>query len=90
MHTIMVLLGGAVLLLAFALGGMLAGGRAGVARAALAFLPAWLLVALGNMYVGVAHAGYTVAAEAPILVVIFGLPAAIALAVWALIRRWMA
>ena len=84
MHTVMVLLAGAVLLAVFAGAGALAGGRSGVARAALAFLPAWLLAALANMYVGVVHAGYSVAAEAPILVAIFGIPAA---AAWAL-RVW--
>lgn len=84
MHSVMMLAGGAGLLLAFALGGAISGGRAGVARAAVAFLPAWLLVALGNMYVGVVHAGYSVAAEAPILLGIFGLPAA---AAWA-VRHW--
>lgn len=40
------------------------------------FLAAWLLLAGFNMWVGVARAGYSVAEELPIFLVIFGLPAA--------------
>ena len=43
------------------------------------FGPVWAGVALVNMWVGVTRAGYSVAQEAPILVVVFGVPAALAL-----------
>jgi hypothetical protein len=55
-------------------------------RAALWFLPGWLLVAAINMWIGVSRAGYSVAAEAPIFLVVFAVPAAVAL----LARRMLA
>lgn len=40
------------------------------------------------MWVGVAHAGYSVREEAPILLIVFALPAAVAaLAAWQLARH---
>jgi hypothetical protein len=83
MHTIMVIAGGLVLLGLFLLVGRLAGGKA--ARAALWFLPVWLLAAAVNMWIGVSRAGYSVAAEAPIFLVVFAVPAAVVLLV-----RWLA
>lgn len=50
--------------------------------AARIFLPLWLLVAVVNLWIGVAHAGYSVAEEMPILLVLFGVPAAVAAAAW--------
>lgn len=47
--------------------------------AAKYFIPAWLGVALVNMWVGVHKAGYTVAQELPILLLNFAVPAALAL-----------
>jgi hypothetical protein len=35
----------------------------------------WLIIAGANMWVGVARAGYSVADELPIFLLIFGLPA---------------
>ena len=58
-----------------------------LAVAAKAFIPVWLTIALVNLWIGVQHAGYTVLEELPILVVIFGIPAAAAVAV---IRRYLA
>jgi hypothetical protein len=84
MHTIMVIAGGLVLLGLFLLVGRLAGGQ--VARTALWFLPVWLVAAAVNMWIGVTHAGYSVAAEAPIFLVVFAVPAATAL----LARRMLA
>ena len=52
------------------------------ARAALVFLPVWLVVAGLNMWVGVAKAGYSVSEEAPIAALIFAIPALCALALW--------
>lgn len=76
MHTAMVIAGGLVLLALMAGGGSLLG--LSRRRAAIWFIPVWLVCALVNLTVGVMHAGYTVAQEAPILVVVFGVPAAIA------------
>jgi hypothetical protein len=46
------------------------------------FLILWAVGAALNMYIGVAHAGYSIAEEAPIFLIIFGIPAALAL-LWA-------
>jgi len=51
-----------------------------------AFVLLWLVVAAFNMWVGVAQAGYSVAEEAPILLLLFGVPAAAALLIkWKLL-----
>ena len=44
------------------------------------FLTLWLAVTAANMWVGVSRAGYSVAEELPILFLLFGVPAAIAIA----------
>ncbi|MDP9919099.1 hypothetical protein J2W24_004768 [Variovorax boronicumulans] len=84
MHVLMVMVGGLVLLGVFALFGWLWGANvAGMALAAKVFVPAWLLVAGANMWVGVAHAGYSAREEFPILLLIFAVPAVTAgIAVW--------
>lgn len=79
MHTIMVLAGGFLLLGACVLLGRLVGGSETMAKGAIAFLPLWLIAASVNMWVGVAKAGYSAKEELPIFIVIFGLPAAMAL-----------
>jgi hypothetical protein len=82
MHTLAVVAAGvAVLLVGLSVGWMLGGG-AGVALAALAFVPLWLVAAGVNMYMGVRRAGYSVADEAPIFALVFAIPAAAALAAW--------
>ncbi len=88
MHMLQVIAGGAVLLGLFALFGKLWGGDlAGVALGAKAFLPVWAAVALVNMWVGVTRAGYTVAQELPILLVVFAVLAGLAAAgIWYLAR----
>lgn len=88
MHMAMVIGGGVVLLGLFLHFGRLWGGTdADLALAAKAFIPVWLAVALVNMWVGVARAGYSVRDEAPILLVVFAVPAAIAgIAIWRLVR----
>lgn len=48
------------------------------AVATAAYLALWLAIAGANMWVGVAKAGYSVAEELPIFLLIFGLPAAVA------------
>ena len=84
MHMILVMLTGLLLLAVFALLGKLwSADAASIALAAKYFIPAWLGVALVNMWVGVHKAGYTVAQELPILLVNFAVPAALALGlVW--------
>ncbi|MCZ2441118.1 MAG: hypothetical protein LC119_13245 [Burkholderiales bacterium] len=88
MHVAMVIGGGLVLLGVFVLFGWLWGASAaGMALAAKVFVPAWLAVALVNMWVGVSHAGYSVRQEAPILVLVFLVPALLAGALaWQLSR----
>jgi len=51
--------------------------------ATVLFLVLWLVIAAANMWVGVAKAGYSVAAELPIFALIFAVPAAVAVLV-----RW--
>ena len=76
MHTLMVISAGFILLTVFVFGSRLLGvtGR----RAAQAFALVWLLCAAVNMYVGVVSAGYPVAQEFPIFLVVFVIPAAAA------------
>lgn len=81
MHTAMTILGGLLLLAVFLIFGWLWGGPGGVAAAARLFLPAWAAVAVANLWVGVARAGYSVAQELPILAVNLAAPAAAALLV---------
>ncbi len=47
------------------------------------FIAFWLAATAFNLWVGVTHAGYSVREELPIMLVLFAVPAAIALAV-----RW--
>lgn len=80
----MIILGG-LGLLGFCLvaGRYLIGSSIGtMVTAARIFILIWLALAAYNMYVGVAHAGYSVAEELPILLVIFVIPAAVAGLVW--------
>jgi hypothetical protein len=88
MHVLMVIGGGLVLLGVFVLFGWLWGGNAaGMALAAKLFVPAWLLVAGVNMWVGVSYAGYSVRQESPILLLVFAVPAiAAGIALWQLSR----
>jgi hypothetical protein len=46
-----------------------------VAFAVRLFLPLWFAGALINLWIGVSRAGYTVMQEAPIFLVVFGVPA---------------
>jgi hypothetical protein len=79
LHTIEVLALGFVLLGAFLLIGRTSGSGA---KAALYFLPVWLIAAAINLWLGVAKAGYSVRDEAPIFLLIFAIPAAVALLLW--------
>jgi hypothetical protein len=76
----MVIAGGLLLLGLFLLVGRWAPpGLAGMARL---FIPVWFVCAAINMWVGVSRAGYSVAEELPIFMLIFAIPAAIAGLVW--------
>lgn len=80
MRTALIILSG---LLAWAICVLLArrlgkpGGTA-VAEATLAFVTVWFLVAATNMWIGMTRAGYTLAEELPVFLIIFGIPAAVA------------
>jgi hypothetical protein len=79
MHMSLVIVAGFLLLSVFLLFGWLWGASAeGVAQAARCFLPAWAIMAVANMWVGVTRAGYTVGQELPILTVVFLVPAVVA------------
>lgn len=84
MRSMLIILGGLLLLGVFVLvGRKFAGADAGSMVAAVKiFLPIWLAAALVNMWIGVARAGYSVVEEFPIFLVIFAVPAAVALFVW--------
>ena len=85
MRTAMFLLAGALLLAAaMILGRLFASNFPGAtAIATIAFIAIWLILAGANMWVGVAKAGYSVAEELPIFLLLFGVPAlAAALLKW--------
>jgi len=82
MHTLKVIAIGFAVLIACGAGGYFTAGTPGLSRAALIFLPVWAVGAGINMYLGVKRAGYSVADEAPIFLLVFAVPAAIALAAW--------
>ena len=84
MHTVKVVTAGLLLLALFVLCGYFFGnGSAGAAKAALWFVFVWLLLAVGNMLVGVVSAGYGVLDELPIFLIVFAVPSGLAL----LLRR---
>ncbi len=89
-HTLKMIAGGLLLLGLFVLAARFvhaASPMAGMAAAARWFVPIWLIGAAINMWVGVAKAGYSVAEEAPIFLVVFAVPAAVAILVaWSLSR----
>ncbi len=82
MHTIKVLAAGFALLVACLLFGRSLGQPGtGLVLGAKLFVPLWLVGAAINMWIGVSRAGYSVADEAPVFLLVFGLPAAVALLV---------
>ena len=83
MHTAIVVGVGLAVLAACLLVGKLVGGPGALQTAALVFLPLWFVGAAINMAIGVRRAGYTVMEEAPVFLVVFGVPAVVALLV-----RW--
>lgn len=81
MRTALFLLSGLLLLAAFLLLGKLFSTNYSAATlvATVAYVALWFIVAGANMWVGVAKAGYSVTEELPIFLLIFGLPAAVAI-----------
>ncbi len=82
MHTVIVIAVGLLLLGACSVLGRLVGGTDAMHKAFLVFLPLWLVGAGVNMYIGVKRAGYSVADEAPIFLVVFAVPALVAVGLW--------
>jgi hypothetical protein len=82
MRTMIIILGGLLLLGLALLAARWLGGSGPMVTAAKVFLPIWLVVALVNMWIGVAQAGYSVTEELPIFLLIFVVPAAGAVFVW--------
>jgi hypothetical protein len=83
MHTVKIILAGlAVLALCLAVGRGLDGSSVGLARGSLVFIPLWLIAAGVNLWVGVSKAGYSVADEAPVFLLVFAVPAAVATVAW--------
>lgn len=82
MHTLIFVVTGLVVLGACLLAGHTLDGVSGAARAALVFVPLWFVGAAINLLIGVNSAGYSVADEAPIFLLIFAIPAAVAVLIW--------
>jgi hypothetical protein len=51
-------------------------------KAAIYFLPVWLIATAVNLWYGVTQAGYSVKDEAPIFLLVFAVPAIMALLAW--------
>jgi len=77
MHTVMVIGGGLALLGLAALVGKST--RLGAGKALLWFIPVWLACAAINMWIGVSRAGYSIAQELPIFLLVFAAPTIAAL-----------
>lgn len=82
MHTVIVIAIGFLVLGLCLLLGQTLGGAPGTARGALCFVPVWFFGAAINMYIGVKGAGYPVSEETPVFLVVFAIPAAVAILAW--------
>jgi hypothetical protein len=83
MHTLKVMFGGFILLAVCLLLGRWIDGTAAtvVATAIKCFLALWLVATLLNMWVGVKKAGYSVKDEAPVALLVFAVPAIVAIVI---------
>lgn len=88
MRTALILAGGFVLWgICLAAAKLLAGGaKPAYTTATVVFVVLWFAAAAANMWIGVARAGYSFREELPIFLLIFLVPAVVALVV----RRWLA
>jgi hypothetical protein len=84
MHTLKVIFGGFLLLGVCLLLGRWIGGAAVTvfATAIKYFLVLWLVATLVNMWVGVRKAGYSIKDEAPVALLVFAVPAIVAIVIW--------
>ena len=84
MHTVYVIAAGLLLLGLFALSARGLSDPTGMRRRRLllGFIPAWFACAAYNMWVGVSQAGYSIGDELPIFLVVFAVPAMLALWLW--------
>ena len=82
MHTLIVIGVGFLLLAVCLVLGGVAGGNPALPRAALVFIPLWVVGAAVNMAIGVKRAGYTVAEELPVFLLVFAVPSLVALSLW--------
>ena len=88
MRTLLFLIAGTMLLAAFLLlAKLFSASVADAPRVALiSFVVVWLVISGLNMWIGVTRAGYSIAEELPIFLLIFGVPAvAAALLKWRLL-----
>lgn len=81
MRTVIILAVGLGMLAILIAGARWFGSNVATATAAAikAFIALWFFAAAINLWIGVSQAGYSVLEELPIFLVIFGLPASIAL-----------
>jgi hypothetical protein len=82
MRSVIIIVGGLVLLAVVSLVGWRMGGPHSALTAVKLFIPGWFILAMVNMWLGVSHAGYSVGEELPIFAVIFAIPAAAAASLW--------
>ena len=84
MHTLKVIFGGFLLLgVCLVLGRWIGGATAtAIATTIKCFLVLWVVATLVNMWVGVSKAGYSVKDEAPVALLVFAVPAIVAIVIW--------
>jgi hypothetical protein len=82
MRTAIIIVGGLLLFGVFVVIARFVGGTQTTVTAAKIFIAVWLVAALINLWVGVARAGYSIAEELPIFLLIFAIPAAVAAFMW--------
>jgi hypothetical protein len=84
MHTLKVIFGGILLLGVCLLVGRWIGGAVATVDVTTIkyFLVLWLVATLVNMWVGVSKAGYSIKDEAPIALLVFAVPAIVAIVIW--------
>jgi hypothetical protein len=83
MRTVIIILAGLALWAVFlAIAKVMAGsGTSSMNKATIAFVVIWFAAAAANMWVGISRAGYSFREELPIFLLIFLLPAAVAVLV---------